>query len=187
MTRSLALTLLAAALVGACGDDGSSGPMRDFRVCAEVELDCRDHNDDDCDTRVDCADDDCAGTPACRASGCSGTPIPEACWDDWDDDCDGLPDCADDDCGRSVECNTTCRCVPGAGRWCETPGSSRWGRQACDADATWGACAETAEKPGGCGGGPYDPECCAAVADACCQDAPAAGSIGACAQAVRCE
>ena len=193
MTRRLGVGLLGAMLV-ACGDDGAEDlkihdlhdPGADAAPCSEAELHCGDQTDDDCDTRVDCADADCAGDGACVGAPCSGPALPEACWDAWDDDCDGLPDCADDDCARSVQCNTSCRCLPGAARFCDAPASSTWGRQTCDAEGSWGPCTETADRPAPCAGTHYDPECCAAAAEACCQDAPASGSIGECGGIVTC-
>lgn len=54
-------------------------------------------------------------------------------------------------------------------------GLVRLGEQSCLPDGTWGPCAETSERPEGCGsifGIPipmYDTECCVA-AGGCCQD-----------------
>jgi hypothetical protein len=163
-----------------CGDEcGGSG------LC--VAESCVDAVDNDCDGRADCGDVDCAGNEACGGAVCVPPVLPdEYCWDGWDDDCDGFTDCVDPDCSMSTDCNPSCVCVPGQYRWCDTPTNCAWGRQQCDPSGEWGACIETAERPPGCGGISYDPSCCAAADNACCQDFPANGSIGECDGIINC-
>ena len=122
--------------------------------------------------------------------GGGGVCIPEACWDNYDNDCDGLMDCEDSDCEFSDECGCTEVCVPSQERWCDTPINCAWGQQVCNPDGSWGVCHEVggAVRPAGCESSRlYDPTCCSAAADECCQDYPSDGSIGECTGITACE
>jgi hypothetical protein len=73
-------------------------------------------------------------------------------------------------------------CEPGIARWCDTPRFCSWGVQTCGPDGAWGACLETNDRPGSCGGPQYNVDCCV-NAGGCCQDflnSPGTLSIGDC-------
>lgn len=78
----------------------------------EVEGNCTDHVDDDCDGLYDCEDIDDCGTSLDCLTGCIPSGETEtACQDGKDDDCDGFPDCYDVDCAHESSCHGECEPV----------------------------------------------------------------------------
>lgn len=75
----------------------------------DVETECDDGIDADCDGSTDCEDDDCSGRPCgtrgrmCAEGSCE-CPTLEICNNGVSDDCDDDVDCADEDC-FGVVCN----------------------------------------------------------------------------------
>jgi len=134
------------------------------------------------DRAIDGIDQDCSGGDGPSAT-CTARET--TCQGGQDEDCDGLVDCADADCAGTSGCPpAVCpgQCVPGFARWCDSPDGCTWGRQTCTPAGTWGSCIETSA-PSGCYDDfddEYDTDCCAALADACCQNYPANDSIGEC-------
>ena len=98
-TRSLGVllsgTLIAVALLAACGGSGTSSRMQ--------ELNCNDGLDQDGDGLTDCADPDCQATAACGGRA-DGGPGETNCSNGLDDDDDGSTDCDDRDCSDSPDC-----------------------------------------------------------------------------------
>lgn len=161
-----------------------------------LESVCDDGQDNDCDSRKDCADGDCAGRScgpngfkcglaggsACACSGNGGPAQPAketSCSDRFDNDCDGLADCADPDCKAAT---------PGAyGQACAT--ATLVANARCD---YFGACA----CPGGqanetsCGDSAdndcdgladcADPDCASQTCAAFGRTCPAAGGACSC-------
>lgn len=99
---------------------------------------CRNRQDNDCDSLVDCADATCEGQvcggPMSGGSCCAaGVCREDACGDLEDNDNDGLVDCLDSDCPMGSSCSDldactapdTCgadgSCVPGTGLTCMSP------------------------------------------------------------------
>jgi hypothetical protein len=79
----------------------------------EVEGNCTDHVDDDCDGLYDCEDIDDCGTSLDCLSGCFPSSETEVtCNEGVDDDCDGFMDCDDVDCVHAENCNSDCDPVP---------------------------------------------------------------------------
>ncbi len=142
---------------------------------------CDDGLDDDCDGMLDCDDPDCIWGQKCLGCVQLGG---EVCFAGADEDCDGLHDCSDPDCIDAPDCTCREKCVPGQERWCDGPPRCSWGRAVCTPGRTWGLCMEVGdERPQGCEhtlGLKFDPLCCAASPDACCQDYPNNRSMGEC-------
>lgn len=118
--------------------------------CPDREEDCRNGQDDDCDTRADCMDSDCASSPACV--GCTAT----TCRDDGNR-CNGSERCEAGACvsGPALACArdefcdppSGCQCIEGGTRDCyQGPsatlgvGRCRPGTRRCTVEGTWSAC-----------------------------------------------
>lgn len=75
----------------------------------EVEGNCVDHVDDDCDGLYDCDDvDDCGDSLDCVLGCVPSSETETICNDVSDDDCDGFHDCDDVDCVHADNCKTDC-------------------------------------------------------------------------------
>lgn len=94
---------------GSAEPDPTSDPGVTCTAAVEVEANCTDHVDDDCDGLYDCEDtDDCGASLDCLV-GCVPSSSNElTCNDVVDDDCDGFTDCDDVDCVQANNCKTDC-------------------------------------------------------------------------------
>jgi len=167
-------------------------PSGDEDDCDGIDNDCDGLIDEDFDPGICMAT--CGGLPTFGTEQCidgevvcqpDDFPISFEICNCEDDDCDELVDegieprpCP---CGDAYEQCVSCEwtgctdfCVIGTERWCDDPQYCYWGKQECVADpdgvGRWGTCEETTERPDGCTGDVYDPDCCVAAGE-CCQDA----------------
>lgn len=87
--------------------DADSGPS--CEMVSQVETDCANDQDEDCDGLLGCEDlDDCGTSPECQPACVEVASSELNCGDEVDDDCDGFEDCDDTDCALDVACIVDC-------------------------------------------------------------------------------